>query len=85
MKVLHVLRSNDDRVAQQMIEEIGRVPDTEQTLLLMQDGVYIRREGPRVFACADDVEARGVSTVASLVDYDRIVDMILESDRVMTW
>lgn len=85
MKVLHVIRSNDDRIAQEMIEEIGRLADIDQTLLLIQDGVYIRQEGLHAFACADDVAARGVATDASLVDYDRIVDMILESDRVITW
>ena len=85
MKVLHAIRSNDDRVAREIIAEIGRLDDTEQTLLLIQDGVYLRQEGLHSFACADDVAARGVETDASLVGCDRIVEMIFESDKLVTW
>ena len=85
MKVLHVVRSNDDRIAQELIEEIGRLDGAEQTLLLIQDGVYLRQKSLRAFACSDDVVARGVETDVALVDYDQIIEMILGAERLITW
>ncbi|UCD56815.1 MAG: hypothetical protein JSV16_13470 [Candidatus Hydrogenedentota bacterium] len=85
MKVLHIIRSNDDRLAHKLIDEIGHTDDADQTLLMIQDGVYIRPEGLRAFACADDIRARAVETDLPLVGYDQIVDMIFEHDRVITW
>ena len=85
MKVLHVIRINNDTLAQGVIENIRRDVIAEQTLLLIDDAVYMRLRGPRVFACSDDVRARGIETDASLVEYGEIVDMIFEHDKVMTW
>ncbi len=86
MKVLHIIRSNDDPLARRIIEDMGGDNGAEQTLLLMQDGVYANPQGAAsVFACSDDVTARGVETDVPLVEYDRIVEMIFESDKVITW
>lgn len=85
MKVLHLIRTNDDVLARRIIEEIERTDGAEQTLVLIQDGVYMRPEGPRALACADDVRASGVETDVEMVDYDRLVDMIFEYDKVITW
>jgi sulfur relay protein TusB/DsrH len=83
--VLHVIRINNDTLAQGVIEKIRRDDVVEQTLLLIHDAVYMRLQEPRVFACSDDVRARGIETDASLVEYGEIVDMIFEHDKVMTW
>jgi sulfur relay protein TusB/DsrH len=86
MKVLHIIRSSDDPLAKRVIADIGGDVNAEQTLLLMQDGVYSNPQGAaRVFACSDDVAARGVEIDVPLVEYDRIVEMIFESDKVITW
>ena len=87
MKVLHIIRNSDDPLARRMIGQLadGGADGAEQTLLLIQDGVYMRPEGLRVLACADDVRARGVETDAELVEYQRIVDMVFEYDKVITW
>ena len=90
MKVLHIIRSNDDPLARRMIDQMtyDDANGSEQALLLIQDGVYMRpgvAGGMRVFACADDVRARGVGTDAEPVEYGRIVDMVFEYDKVITW
>lgn len=85
MKVLHIIRSKDDQLAQRFIDQIGHLDDSEQTLLLIQDGVYMMPKGPRVLVCAEDVLARGIETDVELVDYDRIVEMVFEADKVITW
>jgi sulfur relay protein TusB/DsrH len=85
MKVLHVIRNNDDLLARRIIEEIQNLDHPDQALLLIQDGVYARPGNLRTFACAEDVRARGVETDLELVDYDRIVEMVFEYDKVITW
>ncbi len=86
MKVLHIIRNAADPLANRIIEEIGGDNSSEQTLLLIQDGVYTNPQGSAcVFACSDDVAARGVTTDIPLVEYDRIVEMVFESDKVITW
>jgi sulfur relay protein TusB/DsrH len=86
MKVLHIIRSSDDPLAKRVIADISGAAGAEQTLLLMQDGVYTNPQGAaNVFACSDDVAARGVTTDIPLVEYDRIVEMIFENDKVITW
>jgi sulfur relay protein TusB/DsrH len=85
MKVLHIIRNNDDLLARRIIEEIQNLDHPDQALLMIQDGVYVRPGTLRAFACADDVRARGVETDLELVDYDRIVEMVFEYDKVITW
>lgn len=85
MKVLHIIRSNDDTLAGHVMDDIRRGDGAEQTLLLIHDGVYMRPRGLRAFACSDDVGARGIETEAPLIGYAEIVDMIFEHDRVITW
>jgi sulfur relay protein TusB/DsrH len=85
VKVLHIIRSNDDRLARRVIDDIRAGNGAEQTLLLIQDGVYMKPQGQRAFACSDDVSARGVETDVPLVEYSRIVEMIFGHDKVITW
>lgn len=85
MKVLHIIRSNDDPLAQRIIDDMRNNDDIEQTLVLIQDGVYMNVKGDRVFACSDDADARGVETGVPLVGYDRIIEMTFEHDKVITW
>lgn len=85
MKVLHILRNYDDRLASDIREAIARLDGVEQAILMIQDGVYARPAAAHAFACAEDVRARGIETDLELVDYDRIVEMLFEYDRVITW
>jgi sulfur relay protein TusB/DsrH len=85
VKVLHILRSNDDHLARRMAEDMARLDGVEQALLLLQDGVYASPAGIPAFACGEDVRARGITTDLELIDYQRIVEMIFEYDRVITW
>lgn len=85
MKILHLVRSNDDRLAQRVVETMENTEDVEQTLLMIQDGVYVRRRNRNMLACADDVRSRGIETDLPLVEYERMVDMIFEYDKVITW
>ena len=86
IKVLHIIRSNGDSLARRTIDDIAaNVDGAEQSLLLMQDGVYMQPPDMKAFAGADDVRARGIKTDVALVEYDKIVEMIFEHDKVITW
>ena len=81
MKILHIIRNPNDATPL----EIARAQSWEHevTILLLHDAVYAKPELP-AFACAKDAEARGV-TGHECVGYDRIVEMLFEYDKVVSW
>lgn len=85
MKILHIVRSLDDSRALQTAaahRELGH----EVTLLLLHDAVLSRIAFPGpVHACADDVRARGGHCSFPTVDYDTVVRLLFEHDRVVSW
>ena len=85
MKVLHIIRDNKDYLAHQMIEALRNIEGVDQTLLLIQDGIYLEPQVPQVFACSDDVISRGVKTNLPLVNQAEIVAMIFNHDKIITW
>ena len=85
MSILHLIRRGCDsyplEVARSQVAEGHGV-----SLLLLHDGVYARQDtGLKVYACRDDVLARGIDIQAELVDYDRIVELIFAHDSVCCW
>ncbi len=67
------------------MEQIDHLKGVEQTVLLIQDGVYETPQAPRVYMCSDDAISRGIRTNLPLIDENEIVEMIFEHDRVITW
>ncbi len=83
MKILHIIRNPDDTTA----IDIAKVQSKEHevAILLMHDAVYASTSpGLRTYACAADAEARGI-TGNELAGYDRIVKMLFEYDKVVSW
>ncbi|MBU4076077.1 MAG: hypothetical protein KKD46_02185 [Euryarchaeota archaeon] len=81
MKILHIIRNPNDTTPIEIAKAQGREHDV--TILLMHDAVYMD-PGMKTYACRDDAGARGVTT-HECVGYDRIVKMIFECDRVVSW
>ncbi|MDO8727769.1 MAG: hypothetical protein Q7J35_17040 [Candidatus Methanoperedens sp.] len=81
MKILHIIRNPNDTTP----IEIANVQSKENdvALLLLHDAVYMKL-GLKAFACRDDAKARKV-TEHECVGYDRIVQMLFEYDRVVSW
>ena len=81
MKILHIIRNPNDATPL----EIARSQsfDHEVAVLLLHDAVYAKPD-LRVYASASDARARGV-TVHECVDYKRIVQMLFEYDKVVSW
>ncbi len=85
MKFLHILRSLDDARAVETARaqrEMGH----DVALLLLHDAVLARPAFPGpISACADDVIARGGHCAYSTVDYDGVIRLMAEHDRVVSW
>jgi len=81
MKILHIIRNPNDATP----IEIAKVQskDHEVAILLLHDAVYASLNLP-TYACAKDAETRGV-TRHELVGYDKIVRMLFEYDKVVSW
>ncbi|MGE5619183.1 MAG: DsrH/TusB family sulfur relay protein [Sphingomonadaceae bacterium] len=85
MRALHILRSMEDERA--LATALSHAADHPTSLLLLQDAVLARVDGfpGPVYASAEDVAARGKGGTFREVDYEAIVNLIFEHDRVITW
>ncbi|MCZ7396596.1 MAG: hypothetical protein ABOK23_06230 [Candidatus Methanoperedens sp.] len=81
MKILHIIRNPNDATPLEIAKAQSK--DNEVAILLLHDAVYAKPELP-AYACAKDAEARGV-TGHECVGYDRIVEMLFEYDKVVSW
>jgi len=82
MRTLHIITDPNDPLPLRVAEQDGA---SSTAILLLQDGVFARVERGDVYACADDVRARGVASPYTLVDYDGIIDLIFSHDQVICW
>ncbi len=84
MKILHILRREEDQLVREIIEHDKTGENL--SVLLIQDGVLSKlREEDSVFASVNDVEARGLHVNCNLVDYPAICKLIIEHDKVIVW
>jgi len=81
MKILHILRNPNDLTPLEIAKAQSR--EHEVAVLLLHDAVYMKPE-LTTYACATDAEARGVAG-RECVDYKRIVEMLFEYDKVVSW
>ncbi|SNQ60776.1 hypothetical protein [Candidatus Methanoperedens nitratireducens] len=81
MKILHIIRNPNDTTPLEIAKAQNK--EHEVAILLMHDAVYAA-PSLKTYACADDAEARGV-TRHERVGYDRIVEMMFEYDKVVSW
>ncbi len=85
MKILHLLRQLDDPRALATARAQAEVGH-QVSLALLHDAVLASPAFPGpIFAVADDVAARGGHTGHQIVDYDGLVRLIAEHDRIVSW
>ncbi len=69
-----------------MAEKQRKNDQQEISILLMHDAVYTPPTNlTRLFYCQDDVEARGIECTGKLVNYDEIVNLLIENDSIVSW
>ena len=77
MKILHILREMDERVF-----NIIKGMEGDNIILFIHDAVY--HNNPDSLYCKDDIEARGLNR-KNIIDYNGIVNLIFEVDKVINW
>lgn len=84
MKILHIIREMDDRRALETARD--HAGENDVTVVLLQDAVLskVPWEGD-IYACREDVEARGGAPKAKEVEYRELIRMIFGHDRVIMW
>jgi len=83
MKILHIIRDPNNETPL----EIAKSQSTEHevAVLLLHDAVYAIPDVQfQVYACTADAQVRGV-TRHECVDHKRIVQMLFEFDKVVSW
>lgn len=88
MKILHVIKEKDHYLA--LSTALGQREDSSNdiTLLLIHDAVLTREDslkGLKVLALKDDAEARGTKPTYPLVDYQEMLKLIFDSEKVICW
>ncbi|MDF1557890.1 MAG: DsrH/TusB family sulfur metabolism protein [ANME-2 cluster archaeon] len=84
--ILHIIKRHSDDIALDIIRE--QIKFESISVLLMQDGVLDCDElglDVAIYASKPDVVARGIKTWIQLLDYDEIVDLIFNSEKVICW
>jgi sulfur relay protein TusB/DsrH len=86
MRILHIVKNKIDTLAFSMAKEQALANDV--SILLLHDAVLADKaqlNGLKVFACTDDVLARGIETQNRLIDYQEIVNLVFDSEKVISW
>ncbi|MCX9083857.1 MAG: hypothetical protein OIN87_03545 [Candidatus Methanoperedens sp.] len=83
MKILHIIRNPNDRTPFEIAK--SQSEEHEVAVLLLHDAVYIDLDYKiKLYACNADAQARGV-TRYECADYKRIVQLLFEFDKVVSW
>ena len=86
MTILHMVRRPDQAIPCEIIAEHAGDPANRVRVVYLQDGVYrSQTDGIEELALESDRAARGVSDEREGISYERLVEMIFESDRVVSW
>ncbi len=86
MRILHIVKNKHDTLSFSMAK--GQALDNDVSMLLLHDAILVDRgqlNGLKVFACKDDVLARGIETQCQLIDYPEIVNLIFDNEKVISW
>lgn len=86
MRILHIVKNKHDTLALSIAKEQALANDV--SVLLVHDAVLIDNSpinSLKVFACKDDVLARGGGIQYRQVDYTEIVNLVFDNEQVISW
>jgi len=83
MKILHIIRNPNDETPLEIAKSQNK--EHEVAVILLHDAVYAFPDVEfKVYAGSTDAQARRVAG-HECVDYKRIVQMLFEFDKVVSW
>lgn len=86
VRILHLIRRLDDRRA--LAVAAAQAQAHQVTIVLLHDAVagwQVSLPNVTVWAGRADVEARGIAPPWPLIDYEGIVELIENHDKVISW
>ncbi len=84
MKILYLLRSQPDDLVKEMI--VRQSSEHEITIVLIQDAVYMEENLPgHILALEDDLRERSLSPNAPIINYNKLLSLIFQHDKVLCW
>ncbi len=89
MRILYIVKEKTDLdYLLKMYDKSQAKMTGELTLLLIHDAVLIGQDpinNFKVFACSDDVKARGINTPFDTLDYKQMLKLIADCDKAICW
>ncbi len=89
MNLLFIVKEKKDlNFLLSMYEKSQTGTTNKITILLIHDAVLVEsisNNDFRLFACNDDVKARGVDTLFNTLDYVQMLKLIVDCDKVICW
>jgi sulfur relay protein TusB/DsrH len=83
MKILHIIRKPNEETPLEIAR--SQSEEHEVAVLLLHDAVYAIPDVQfKVYACEADAEARDIAH-HEYVDYKKIVELLFEFDKVVSW
>jgi hypothetical protein len=71
-RFLHLLKRDTSPLAAAVVKQNRREPEAEVTVVLLEEGIDVPKEVT-------------VRTLGSDLDYGQLLELIFESDHVVTW
>ncbi len=85
-RVIHILKDANCEEALTLIGQQATANKEDLTLLLIQEAVCLNPPlSVPIYVLDADLKARCASSPFESIDYERMLEMILTADTVMTW
>lgn len=85
-RILHILKELNSMDALNLIAQQGKGAPQETSVLLIQEAVRLKTDFPsKVYVLDEDAKTRGVVSKFEMINYSKMLDLILSSDSVITW
>ena len=85
-RILHILKESDSTEALTIIAKEAKQPSQELSIILIQEAVRLPIDLPfKTYVLDEDAKARGVVSKFEMINYSKMLDLVLSSDSVVTW
>ncbi|MGQ9465206.1 MAG: sulfurtransferase complex subunit TusB [bacterium] len=85
MKTLYLFSKTPNH---ENIKLVKKLIDTSDCIVFIQNGVYIAKHNIEficpIYILQEDAEARGIKIDSNTVEYFKLIDLIMEFDKVVT-
>lgn len=86
-RILHILKEMNSTEALAIIAKEAKQPSQELSIIiLIQEAVRLPIDFPsKIYVLDEDARTRGVVSKFEMINYSKMLELILSSDSVVTW